>query len=75
MLTIQVRIRDAAFPGRPGEVVGTAQPAALPHSDFSRHGGFLAMEQFFPGQEKYYKDRDFDLLKYPFANRASPGSV
>jgi hypothetical protein len=45
-------------------VVDAAQPAALPHSDFSYHGAFLAMKDFFPGQERYYKDRDFDLLKY-----------
>ncbi|KAI6083734.1 hypothetical protein F4821DRAFT_244122 [Hypoxylon rubiginosum] len=57
-----VRIRDASFPEKPGEVTAAAQPAALPHSDFSRHGGFLAMKQFFPGQEEFFENRDFDLI-------------
>ncbi|KAI1391820.1 uncharacterized protein F4822DRAFT_388518 [Hypoxylon trugodes] len=57
-----VRIRDESFPKKPGSITAAAQPAALPHSDFSRHGGFLAMEQFFPGQKKYFENRDFDLI-------------
>lgn len=44
-------------------MVESAQPAALPHSDFSRDGAFLAMEQFFPGQKEFFQNRDFDLLK------------
>ncbi|KAF9765338.1 hypothetical protein IL306_002426 [Fusarium sp. DS 682] len=57
-----VRIRDEAFPEKVGERTAYAQPAALPHSDFSKHGGFLAMKEFFPGQEQFYENRDFDLI-------------
>ncbi|KAI1740721.1 hypothetical protein F4680DRAFT_447578 [Xylaria scruposa] len=57
-----VRVRDTSFPEKPGKVTKNAQPAALPHSDFSKHGGHLAMKQFFPGQEKYFENRDFDLI-------------
>jgi hypothetical protein len=73
---VQVRKRDASFPEEPGKVTTAAQPAALPHSDFSRDGGFLAMEQFFPGQQKYFENRDFDLIKYASLSfvKSSPGS-
>lgn len=60
----QVRKRDASFPEKPGEVTNHAQPAALPHSDFSGRGSFLAMSQFFPGQERFFEHRDFDMIKY-----------
>ncbi|CVK99418.1 uncharacterized protein FMAN_02260 [Fusarium mangiferae] len=57
-----VRIRDEAFPDKVGEPTTYAQPACLPHSDFSKHGGFLAMKEFFPGQEPFFENRDFDLI-------------
>ncbi|KAH6658974.1 hypothetical protein BKA67DRAFT_3001 [Truncatella angustata] len=56
----QVRKRSALFPGSPGEQVRFAQPASLPHTDFTTRGGFLRMAERFP--KKVYCDEDFDLI-------------
>ncbi|KAH0556663.1 hypothetical protein GP486_005535 [Trichoglossum hirsutum] len=39
------------------------QPASMAHSDYSQGGGFLTLQYCFPGQDDYWKDRDFDMLK------------
>lgn len=54
------------FPEHPGAIVTSAQPAVLPHTDFSAHGCFIGMRDFFPGQEEFYKEEDFDILKLVF---------
>ncbi|KAF8851463.1 hypothetical protein BDZ45DRAFT_149524 [Acephala macrosclerotiorum] len=58
----QVRRRSEAFPLKPGALTKAAQPASLPHSDFTTRGAFLRMRERFSGQERYFEDRDFDLL-------------
>lgn len=60
----KVRRRDAKFPAEVNAKVQDAQPAALPHADFTVHGAFLRMQECFPGQEKYYIEKDYDILKY-----------
>lgn len=59
---VQVR-RDPAFPAEAGKEVSMAQPAALPHADFTRNGAFLRLQQACAGQEALYQDEDFDMLK------------
>lgn len=60
---IQVRQRDERFPSDAVAVVEHEQPACLAHSDFSVHGAILQLKASFPGQEEYFQDRNFDILK------------
>ncbi|KAK3178322.1 hypothetical protein OEA41_000455 [Lepraria neglecta] len=69
-----VRRRDPAFHKDIGKKVTYAQPAALPLSDYNVEGLFLRMTQFFPGQEKFYKDKEFDLLKSGIPMKTSVSS-
>ena len=59
----QVRQRDERFPSDAVAVVEHEQPACLAHSDFSLHGAILQLKASFPGQEAYFQDRNFDILK------------
>jgi hypothetical protein len=61
---IKVRKRDPDFPAvmrayRPEY----EQPSSTAHSDYSQNGGFLALQHCFPGQDDYWKDKEFDMLK------------
>jgi hypothetical protein len=60
----QVRKRDSDFPAitrayRPEY----EQPSSTVHSDYSQNGGFLTLQHCFPGQDNYWKDKEFDMLK------------
>ncbi|KAI1841739.1 hypothetical protein JX266_012107 [Neoarthrinium moseri] len=56
----QVRKRSPLFPGSPGEPVNFAQPASLPHADFTTRGAVLRMAEKFP--ETVYCDMEYDLI-------------
>ena len=60
---LQVRQRDERFPSDAVAVVEHEQPACLAHSDFSAHGAILQLKASFPGQEEYFEDKNFDILK------------
>ncbi|KAK0624768.1 hypothetical protein B0T17DRAFT_607981 [Bombardia bombarda] len=62
ILDHQVRKRSPEFPNGYGAKDEFAQPAALPHTDFSVKGAHMHMEHVFPGQSSIFEDRDFDLL-------------
>ncbi|KAJ3535230.1 hypothetical protein NM208_g7222 [Fusarium decemcellulare] len=57
-----LRHRSPSFPDGHGEPVEFAQPATLPHTDFSISGAFMRMEEVFPGNSDDYKGRNFDLI-------------
>ncbi|KAK8013183.1 methyltransferase [Apiospora marii] len=59
---LTVRKRDSDFPRVVRNYQKYEQPSAVPHCDYSRHGGLMALGYSFPGQEDYWKDKDFDLL-------------
>ncbi|VUC30708.1 unnamed protein product [Clonostachys rosea] len=59
----QVRKRSAHFPGGHGQRVDFAQPAAVPHTDFSVDGALRRMAELLPGQEDNYIHKEFDLIK------------
>ncbi|CAI6089576.1 unnamed protein product [Clonostachys chloroleuca] len=58
----QVRKRSAAFPDGHGQRVEFAQPAAVPHTDFSVAGALRRMAEILPGEEDQYIHREFDLI-------------
>lgn len=63
--SLKVRKRSPAFPhGHKQIKVDHAQPATVPHTDFSRCGAYLRMKDIFPDQEALYRQRQFDLIKY-----------
>ncbi len=39
------------------------QPARLAHSDYTPLGALLQLKSSFPGQEKYFEDKEFDMIK------------
>ena len=59
----KVRRRHPAFPNGEENRAEFAQPSTMAHADFSREGAFLRMADVFPGQELYYENRSFDLIK------------
>lgn len=59
-----MRKRAPGFPHEIGAEVDYEQPAAMPHTDFSVEGAFMRMREAFPGQERHYENKDFDLIKY-----------
>ncbi|VUC32068.1 unnamed protein product [Clonostachys rosea] len=63
-MDFQVRKRHPDFPDGEERRAEFAQPATVPHSDFSKRGAFLRMADIFPGQESHYKKRKFNLIKY-----------
>ena len=65
---LQVRQRDERFPSDAVGVVEHEQPACLAHSDFSAHGAILQLKASFPGQEEYFEDKNFDILKSVLPN-------
>ncbi|KUJ17108.1 uncharacterized protein LY89DRAFT_646248 [Mollisia scopiformis] len=61
-MDLQVRRRHPDFPNSVGKRVEFDQPAGLPHCDFSPGGAVIQMSEAFPGQDKHWKGKDFDLL-------------
>lgn len=39
------------------------QPARITHSDFSINGAMLQLRDTFPDQEKYFEDKEYDMIK------------
>jgi hypothetical protein len=70
---LQVRKRDERFPSDIKVIVSHEQPASLAHSDYSVQGAKLALRDAFPGQEKYYENRDYDMIKYVINNPSLGG--
>ncbi|KAK2601552.1 hypothetical protein QQS21_004870 [Conoideocrella luteorostrata] len=62
VMDFQVRKRAEGFPTAVGTRVEYEQPAAMPHTDFSVEGAFMRMCEAFPGQEKHYESKSFDLI-------------
>lgn len=64
---VKVRKRDPEFPAiSRGYREEYEQPSSTAHSDYSQDGGFLTLQHCFPGQEDYWKDKSFDMLKCVF---------
>ncbi|KAI1408049.1 putative CmcJ-like methyltransferase [Hypoxylon sp. FL1857] len=61
-LEVVVRKRDPRFPSNELAIITHEQPACLTHSDYSVHGALLQLESSFPGQEKYFENREFDMI-------------
>ncbi|PVH81087.1 hypothetical protein DL98DRAFT_571444 [Cadophora sp. DSE1049] len=57
-----VRQRDERFPSEEMAIVAYEQPACIAHSDYSVDGTTLQLKSSFPGQEKYFEGREFDML-------------
>ncbi|KAK3364342.1 putative CmcJ-like methyltransferase [Lasiosphaeria hispida] len=55
--------RDERFPTTTDEPITVIheQPARLAHSDYSAPGAILQLKSSFPGQERYFEGRDFDM--------------
>lgn len=62
-LVTQVRKRDERFPSENVVVVTHEQPAVLAHSDYSVDGAIMQLQASFPGQEAYFKSREYDMIK------------
>jgi hypothetical protein len=39
------------------------QPATKPHADVSPRGSLKELMHVFPGQEKYWEGKDYDIIK------------
>ena len=64
MLSPQIRRRDPEFPDKAMNYRTEYVPPALTaHSDYSRDGGHQVLSYSFPGQEEWFKDKKFDLIK------------
>ncbi|KAM0335641.1 hypothetical protein ACHAQA_000690 [Verticillium albo-atrum] len=59
-----VRKRDKRFPADGVAIVEYEQPACLAHSDYSVNGALLQLSSCFPGQERHFEHRDYDMLKF-----------
>lgn len=58
-----VRKRDERFPYDGVAIVDYEQPACVAHSDYSVGGALLQLKASFPGQESYFEDKEFDMIK------------
>jgi hypothetical protein len=58
----QLRKRSPDFPSVPGAVAEFAQPAALPHCDFSPRGSLIRVSEVLPKEE--FAGKEFDMLKW-----------
>lgn len=58
-----VRKRDERFPCDGTAIVDYEQPACVAHSDYSVGGALLQLAASFPGQESYFEDKEFDMIK------------
>ncbi len=59
----QIRKRDERFPLNESEVVEYEQPAMPTNSDYSVEGAMRQVNTLFPGQEDFFKDKEFDIIK------------
>ena len=59
----QVRKRDPDFPANIRIYTKVEQPARRPHSDCSPRGAYMNLDRAFPGQQKCWEGKDFDVLK------------
>ncbi|KAJ8109764.1 hypothetical protein ONZ43_g6046 [Nemania bipapillata] len=68
-IDLTVRKRDSTFPWN-GEVrlLKHEQPAAVAHADYSLTGALMELAAVFPGQEKYFEGKQFDVLKCIFSH-------
>ncbi|KAK2595622.1 hypothetical protein QQS21_006669 [Conoideocrella luteorostrata] len=58
-----VRKRDPDFPAKArGYRAEYVPPATTAHCDYSQHGSHLVLQHSFPGQEKAWKDKTYDLI-------------
>ncbi|KAK6507664.1 hypothetical protein TWF481_006086 [Arthrobotrys musiformis] len=57
-----VRKRDPDFPRITRTYVDYEQPARRPHTDCSQKGSYMNLEHSFPGQEEFWKGKEFDIL-------------
>ncbi|KAK1770187.1 hypothetical protein QBC33DRAFT_530329 [Phialemonium atrogriseum] len=62
LMDFQIRKRSVEFPHGHGKKVEFAQPATMPHTDFSVNGALMRMDDVFPNRKELYTGRDFDLL-------------
>lgn len=60
VIDFQVRKRSEKFPAMLGAPTEFAQPAALPHCDFSTKGSFIRISEVLP--EEDYAGKEFDML-------------
>lgn len=61
---VQLRSRDIDFPKNARVYVDShEQPATMPHADVSRGGAVTELRHVFPGQEKYWRGKDYDIIK------------
>ncbi|KAJ6010020.1 hypothetical protein N7522_005036 [Penicillium canescens] len=60
---LTIRSRDTDFPKNERVYVEThEQPATKPHADVSQRGSLKELMHVFPGQEKYWKGKDYDII-------------
>lgn len=59
-----MRKRDDRFPSDQYGVVSHQQPTALAHADYTLDGALMQLAYTFPGQEEYFKDKEWDMIKY-----------
>jgi len=62
MSHFQVRERHKQFPSEQTAITKHEQPACVAHSDYSVRGAILQLKSSFPGQEKYFEDKEFDMI-------------
>lgn len=61
----QVRKRDPTFPWEDEiKLIKHEQPAVVAHSDYSPQGALMELKAVFPGQEIFFEDKEFDILKF-----------
>jgi len=57
-----VRKRDPDFPKNIRMYTNVEQPARRPHSDCSPRGAYMNLDRAFPGQQRFWEGKDFDIL-------------
>ncbi|EME85067.1 uncharacterized protein MYCFIDRAFT_135396 [Pseudocercospora fijiensis CIRAD86] len=57
-----IRQRDPSFPKSTTMYVNYEQPATIPHCDYSQQGCYDAIETAFPGQDAFWRDKEFDVI-------------
>ncbi|GAW14059.1 hypothetical protein ANO14919_034510 [Xylariales sp. No.14919] len=57
-----VRKRDPDFPANIRMYTKVEQPARRPHSDCSPRGAHMNLDRAFPGQQRFWEGKDFDIL-------------
>jgi hypothetical protein len=60
---LKVRKRDPRFPSDQYGQVSHQQPTAIAHADYTTKGAVMQLHYSFPGQETYFRDREYDIIK------------